>query len=210
MARKPAGSTAVAPPTPMATPAPAPAPAAATTPASTALVVDRSFTPSVQVSPAPLAVQQDQTDAGFASAPAASLAQMSTFFEAQLRIQREHDEKTRHEMMAQVKRAEAQVEALREEKYQQVISDDELAALQQRAAKLHAAQLLADEELFALEDLCADYLEMQTAAGGVLTQEAVYRYSPTGAATRLAKLAGLSEGLASDAAFARQARRKFV
>ena len=90
-----------------------------------------------------------------------------------------------------------------------VVSAEQLAALQARLERLHSAQLLADEELFALEDLCADYLEMQTAAGGVLTQEVAHS-SPASAAARLAKLVGVSEGLASDAGFARQARRKFV
>ena len=70
--------------------------------------------------------------------------------------------------------------------------------------------LKADEEFFALEDLCADYIEMQTAAGGVLTQEVVYSNPAFGEAVKLAKLIGVSEGLASDAGFARQARRKFV
>jgi len=160
----------------------------------------------MQVSPAPLAVQQDQTDAGFASAPAASLAQMSTFFEAQLRIQREHDEKTRHEMMAQVKRAEAQVEALREEKYQQVISDDELAALQQRLEQLHAAKQLSDDELFTLEDVLADFIEVRAAAGGVITRDMLAVQSD---AMRVHQLICVSAGVAGDAMFARQLRRKF-
>ena len=92
---------------------------------------------------------------------------------------------------------------------QELISADQLAALQARLESLHAAQLLTDEEFFALEDLCADFLEMQTAAGGVLTPEVAHS-SPASAAARLAKLVGVSEGLASDAAFARQVRRKFV
>ena len=54
-------------------------------------------------------------------------------------------------------------------------TDDELAALQQRATKLHAAQLLADEELYAVEDLCADYVELQASVPeGVLTKDAIY------------------------------------
>ena len=131
---------------------------------------------------------------------------MSTFFEAQLRIQREHDEKTRHEMMAQVKRAEAQVEALREEKYQQVISDDELAALQQRLEQLHAAKQLSDDELFTLEDVLTDFIEVRAAAGGVITRDMLTIHSN---AAKMHKLISVSAGVAGDAMFARQLRRKF-
>ena len=64
------------------------------------------------------------------------------------------------------------------------------------------------------EDLCADYLELQASvpSGGVLTQEAIqtcvgHSYA---SAAKLLKLARLSAGMASDAAFARQLKRKFV
>ena len=53
------------------------------------------------------------------------------------------------------------------------ISAGQLAALQTRLKSLHSSQLLTDEEFFALENLCADFLEMQTVAGGVLTHEVV-------------------------------------
>ena len=133
---------------------------------------------------------------------------------ALFREMRDDAKQERAEHKAEMQEMRAEMEKMRADLApappRDVVSPEQLAALQARLERLHSAQLLADEELFALEDLCADYLEMQTAAGGVLTQEAVYRYSPAGAAARLAKLAGLSEGLASDAAFARQARRKFV
>ena len=93
---------------------------------------------------------------------------------------------------------------------QELISADQLAALQARIESLHAAQLLTDEEFFALEDLCADYLEVQASASGVLTHELVYSNPAFGEAAKLAQLIVVSEGLASDAGFARQARRKFV
>ena len=47
-----------------------------------------------------------------------------------------------------------------------------------RLESLHAAQLLTDEELYASEDLCADFLELQATVleGDVLTKDAIYRY----------------------------------
>ena len=113
---------------------------------------------------------------------------------------------------------ETKMEKLREEmtppEPAPAITEEELATLQARVQALHAAQLLADEELFVAEDLCADYLELQASvpSGGVLTQEAIqtcvgHSYA---AAAKLLKLVRLSAGMASDAAFARQLKRKFV
>ena len=76
---------------------------------------------------------------------------------------------------------------------------------------MHEARLLSDDELFALEDICADYLELKTSTAGVLTQELACA-NPRGAAAwaKLAKMVVLSEGTASDPRCARQLRRKFV
>ena len=65
---------------------------------------------------------------------------------------------------------------------------------------------LAAQEAYALEDLCADYLEL-TSSVGVPTPETVHHFEP---AARLHKLLALSAGIEADGAFARQARRKFV
>ena len=132
---------------------------------------------------------------------------------ALFREMRDDAKQERAEHKAEMQEMRAEMEKMRADLApappRDVVSPEQLAALQARLERLHSAQLLADEELFALEDLCADYLEMQTAAGGVLTPEVAHS-SPASAAARLAKLVGVSEGLASDAAFARQARRKFV
>ena len=93
---------------------------------------------------------------------------------------------------------------------QELVSVEQLAALQARLESLHAAQLLSDEEFFALEDLCGDYIELQQSTVGVLSQDLVCSSAAYSVAARLAKVVGLSEGLASDAGFARQARRKLV
>ena len=92
----------------------------------------------------------------------------------------------------------------------ELVSAEQLAALQARLESLHAAQLLSDEEFFALEDLCGDFIELQGSTVGVLSQDLVCSSAAYGVAARLAKVVGLSEGLASDAGFARQARRKLV
>ena len=93
---------------------------------------------------------------------------------------------------------------------QELISAEQLAALQARLESLHAAQLLTDEEFFALEDLCGDFIELQGSTVGVLSQDLVCSSAAYSVAARLAKVVGLSEGLASDTGFARQARRKLV
>lgn len=73
----------------------------------------------------------------------------------------------------------------------------QIAALQLRVQSLHAAQLLADEELYGLEDIIVDGCEVELADGGA-------------GDGRVAKMVALSERVAADGAFARQLRRKFV
>ena len=77
-----------------------------------------------------------------------------------------------------------------------------LAALQSRLEAIHAAKLLTDDELFALEDICADFIAL-----GTVTEEVV---AASGAAAKLLQLVRVSEGIRPDSGFARQARRKFV
>ena len=130
----------------------------------------------------------------------------------------ELESKHKAEMQRQIAEMEdrhkAEMDTLRAEltpaPAQELVSAEQLAALQARLESLHAAQLLTDEEFFALEDLCADFLEVQASASGVLTHELVYSNPAFGEAAKLAQLIVVSEGLASDAGFARQARRKFV
>ena len=73
-------------------------------------------------------------------------------------------------------------------------------ALLSRLEALHTAKLLTDAELDALEDVIADSCEAATADG-----------SGQGAGgPEVARMAGLSDSMASDRAFARQLRRKFT
>ena len=87
---------------------------------------------------------------------------------------------------------------------QELIPAPQLAALQRRLEELHSAQLLSEEELHTLEDLCADYLALKPSATVGFTPELI------SVAATLSKLISLSEGMAADGSFARQARRKFT
>ena len=66
------------------------------------------------------------------------------------------------------------------------------------------------QELHAFEDLVADFVELKMSAVGQIVTEHMVLASPGGAAGRLHRLVGLSSAMAGDAAFARQARRKFM
>ena len=91
------------------------------------------------------------------------------------------------------------------------ITDEQLAALQARIEGLHATKLLSDEDLFALEDLVADYVDVtMSVADGIITKDMIYSMPTIAVARKLDKLVGLSAAMAGDAAFARQARRKFL
>ena len=150
-----------------------------------------------------------------------SFAELSAFMEKQQALLLERDDRARQEMEAKLEEKEreskAEIARLREEmnlQQREAVTADELSALQARLEALHAAQLLADEELHVVEDLCADFVELQAAVpnGGVLTQNTIY--SAVGhsyaAAVKLHKLVRLSASMGSDGAFARQLKRKFL
>ena len=86
--------------------------------------------------------------------------------------------------------AEAKMQALKTETATERIRlrDQQLAALQLRLESLHAAKLLADEELYAVEDIIADCDAEDD---------------------RVSALVALSGKMAADKAFARQLRRKY-
>jgi hypothetical protein len=68
------------------------------------------------------------------------------------------------------------------------------------------------QELYALEDICADYVELQASVAGVITEQMLYSsLGPSlGAASKLHKLCSLSRAMDGDAAFARQTKRKYL
>ena len=189
-------------------PAPAPAPVAAptrrlpplqssSTPAAAAFPEQQSFTPSMQQ---------------LASVPTAPAVQ-TTDDVSLVRLLLEREERMRLEMEA---KAAAEKDELRQEIQQMrehimkppappagpAISKQQIAALQARIESLRTQELLTDDELYALEDLCADYLAL-----GLVTLDMAHMNE---VALKVIAMNRVSEGQAGDAAFARQARRKFV
>ena len=102
-------------------------------------------------------------------------------------------------LMSESKRLEAQV-------LEEVISEAQILALGSRLEALHAAGLLTDEESNSLEDLVADFIDVRSTFGAATLD--VVRSNP--AADKIKRLVALSESMPKDAAFARQARRKFA
>ena len=80
------------------------------------------------------------------------------------------------------------------------MTDAKIAALQSRFQTLHAAKLLADEELYRLEDLVFDSCEEPQGGSAA---------APAGA-SQVASMIALSERAPANEAFARQLRRKFA
>ena len=81
-----------------------------------------------------------------------------------------------------------------------------MVALQARLESLHAAKILSDEELYALEDVIADDAEAalgEGAKGGAQEEEEAVQGG-------VSCMVALSGRMAGDAAFGRQLRRKFV
>jgi hypothetical protein len=98
---------------------------------------------------------------------------------------------------------QAETERVRRE--QQIITKDQLAALQTRLEGLHASELLSDDELGAIEDCLADFFEA-SAGCEHMTMEMANMNHAVGTAL---KLIALSEGMTKDTMFARQVKRKF-
>ena len=133
-----------------------------------------------QQSPQPAAVQLQTAVAG------GSFAELAAFMKEQQALllgqQKDMEAKLTQAKEDMEAKAKADLDRLREEmtprEQPPAISDAELTALQARFESLHAAQLLTDEELYASEDLCADFLELQATVleGDVLTKDVIYRY----------------------------------
>ena len=189
----PAQTRALTKPTPTPTPAPAPTPAPTAVPAPIPTTA-----PPVPASSMPSSIQQQQV-----VSPAPGMFQHREDDLTLFQLMLEREDHMRQE-------AKAELEQLRDElKPKPLLSEEALGALQVRLSVLHAAQLLNDEQLHELEDLCADYIELNTEApGGFVTAE-LARMSQDGGAWRLVRLARLSAGIEADASFARQAIRKF-
>ena len=121
-----------------------------------------------------------------------------------MREEREHMEAKLEEQRQETTKLRLEMEKRLAPK--EVISTEQVDAVTARLEALHAAQLLSDDELFALEDCVADFIEAQ-ASYDVVTMEAVNANCAIG---KVHKLVALGEGMPRDAMFARQLRRKFT
>ena len=113
-------------------------------------------------------------------------------------------EQQRTQMEARLDAKDAKIEQLVAP--QEAVSAEQVSALTARLAALHAAQALSDDELFAVEDCIADFLEAK-GSFDLVTMDVVNASRAMG---KVHKLVLLSEGLPDDAMLARQLRRKFV
>eukprot|EP01043_Picozoa_sp_COSAG02_P095216 COSAG02_NODE_31590_length_531_cov_0.611111_2_plen_108_part_01 len=89
---------------------------------------------------------------------------------------------------------------------QEAVATTQVSALTVRLGTLHSTQALSDDELFAVEDCIADFLEI-TSGIDVATMDLVRTNDIIG---KVHKMIALSEGIVDDAMFARQLRRKFA
>jgi hypothetical protein len=150
--------------------------------------------------------QQDRMQQQHADAQ----AQMAAHYET---MQQQH-EKTQTQLEQQLQAAMAtqrtmqqQIDALREEARRAaekgpltgVVTEEQLTALQTRLTSLHEASQLTDEELFVVEDILADCVEVM-ASGSFVGDAAVVG--------EVAKIVALNERIVGDLSFARQLRRK--
>jgi hypothetical protein len=184
------------------TPAPAPAPATPATPDRAALASATSeahhFSPSIlQQMPMSPAQQHGMTMSG------GSLTEIAAIFKEQrdeAKTERDEAKAERLQMDARLAEMQAKLEPRR------AISEEQLTALQSRVEKLLAEKLLSDDEAFVVEDLCADYIELESSVGKLTIEMAQTNH----AIARACRLVALSDRMASDNAFARQIKRKFV
>ena len=151
---------------------------------------------------------------GGTSAAGVSLMEVSTFMTEQLKAvarmearmdkqaaeaKAEMDEQRRH--MEQQRQEVQQVREIASAKG--CVSEGQLEMLQTRLEALHQAKLLTDDEVGALEDCVADYIDCCSSLNPAAAEIGA-------AAEKVKKMVGLSEGMGKDGMLARQLRRKFA
>jgi hypothetical protein len=214
-------------------PAPAPAPAASPKAASPAAILapaptlaptlssidpdgalaptrDPSYTSSLpqhemsRPPPATAAGRGSEALAGSLEAMAALLERQHDVIEARMEKQREQTKAERAEMEAKLESKLAEQKVLMETHIaMSCVSEGQLELLQTRLDALHQAKLLTDDELAALEDCVADYIDCCSSLNPAAVEIGVV-------AEKVKKMVGLSERVGKDGTLARQLRRKFV
>ena len=181
----------------------------------------------LQPSSAPLAVTtQSQGSGGSFEAMTSFLNDQQDKFVSLLREERETSERQRHEMETKLDEQRHETQQVRHEMEtkldeqrqetltckQQVrevqlasamscVSEAQLGLLQTRLDALHQAKLLSDDEIGALEDCIADYIDCRSSLSPAAAEISL-------AAEKVKKMVGLSEGMGKDGMLARQLRRK--
>ena len=179
----------------------------------------------LQPSSAPLAVTtQLQGSGGSFEEMTSFLNEQQDKFVSLLREERETAERQRHEMETKLDEQRHETQQVRHEMEtkldeqrqetckQQVrevqlasamscVSEAQLGLLQTRLDALHQAKLLSDDEIGALEDCIADYIDCRSSLSPAAAEIGV-------AAEKVKKMVGLSEGMGKDGMLARQLRRK--
>eukprot|EP01043_Picozoa_sp_COSAG02_P088532 COSAG02_NODE_25631_length_653_cov_0.754513_1_plen_168_part_01 len=140
----------------------------------------------------------------------AERAELESKWEAQLERQRRELDAQRREMEAKLaaQRQEYEVklrdcEAKLHAQAKHCASDVQLERLQERFDALHQAKLLTDDEMCALEDKVADFIECRSSVT-VASREI------DASAESMRKLVGMCEAVTKDSMLARQLRRKLL
>jgi hypothetical protein len=170
---------------------------------------DSRFHPSIQLQPssAPLTVTtQSQGSGGSFEAMTSFLNEQQDKFVSLLREERETAEHRsdcqRHEMETKLDEQRRETQQVREVASAiSCVSEAQLELLQTRLDALHQAKLLSDDEIGALEDCIADYIDCRSSLSPAAAEIGV-------AAEKVKKMVGLSEGMGKDGMLARQLRRK--
>jgi DNA-binding transcriptional MerR regulator len=155
---------------------------------------------------------------GATAAAGVSLMEVSTFMTEQLkavaRMEARMDKQAseaKAEMEMKLDEQRRQTEQQRQEAQQAreiasskgCVSEGQLEMLQTRLDALHEAKLLTDDEVGALEDCVADYIDCCSSLNPAAAEIGA-------SADKVKKMIGLSEGMGKDRMLARQLRRKFA
>lgn len=189
------------------TPALAPASAAASAPASqlaakgSAAVTTGAAATAPQTTQQPPSCPKPAKGDGGGGEPRGSFVDIIAF----MREEREHMRQIMLESEKQRQRQQQEYEKIIEQLKErpkpaaEVIDERQLAALQTRLQSLHEAKLLTDGELFALEDLIVDCIEVMPSAS-----------VSTPTVEKVARMLLVASKVRGDGMLARQLRRKFM
>ena len=175
----------------------------------------REYDAKLEAQQKELATQRQESEA--------KLEALREVYEAKLEAQQKQSEA---KLEAQQKQSEAKLEALREEVYEakreaqqkqseakleaqkqayetKLVSDAKLEGLQERLDALHQAKLLTDDEISALENKIADFIDCRSSIMVAPTAISV-------AVESVRKLVGMCEGVSKDGMLARQLRQRYL